>query len=92
MDKHLLTNAVVAAEMLPPEALTADGFEDALIGLASVWTEAGQLEVAAYDFRLMVDILIERDGMNSDEAIEYLNFNTIGAYVGPYTPVYLHRF
>lgn len=92
MDKHLLTNAVVAAEMLPPEALTADGFEDALIGLASVWTEAGQLEVAAYDFRLMVDILIERDGMSSDEAIEYLNFNTIGAYVGPYTPVYLHRF
>jgi hypothetical protein len=92
LDKHLLTNAVVAAEMLPPEALTADGFEDALIGLASVWTEAGQLEVAAYDFRLMVDILIERDGMSSDEAIEYLNFNTIGAYVGPYTPVYLHRF
>lgn len=92
MDKHLLTNAVVAAEMLPPEALTADGFEDALIGLASVWTEAGQLEVAAYDFRLMVDILIERDGMTSDEAIEYLNFNTIGSYVGPYTPVYLHRF
>jgi hypothetical protein len=92
LDTHLLTNAVVAAEMLPPEALTADGFEDALIGLASVWTEAGQLEVAAYDFRLMVDILIERDGMSSDEAIEYLNFNTIGAYVGPYTPVYLHRF
>lgn len=92
MDKHLLTNAVVAAEMLPPEALTADGFEDALIGLASVWTEAGQLEVAAYDFHLMVNILIERDGMTSDEAIEYLNFNTIGAYVGPYTPVYIHRF
>jgi hypothetical protein len=92
LDKHLLTNAVVAAEMLPPEALTADGFEDALIGLSSVWTVDGQLEVATYDFRLMVDILMERDGMDSDEAIEYLNFNTIGAYVGPYTPVYLHRY
>jgi len=92
LDKTLLVNPLVAAEMLPPEALTADGFEDALIGLASVWTETGQLEVAAYDFTIMVDILMERDGMSSDEAVEYLNFNTIGSYVGPYTPVYLHRF
>lgn len=64
--------------------LTFDGFDDAIIGLAS---RPGQPELVAYDYEKMVQVLVDRDGMTMDDAVEYLEFNTICAYVGPGTPL-----
>jgi len=70
-----------------PELLLADGFEGALIGLVD---GACREPVVCYDFRKCVEILMTRDGMDEDEAEEYLSFNTTGAYVGKYTPLFVH--
>jgi hypothetical protein len=32
---------------------------------------------------------MERDGMTEEEAIEFFEFNVVGAYVGGGTPVYV---
>ena len=45
--------------------------------------------VAAYDRDRCIDILIKRDGMDYDEAVEFFNFNVIGAWVGEMTPVFM---
>ena len=65
----------------------ADGFEDALIGLVE---GAARGPVACYDYAKCVQILTERDGMSEEDAEEYLQFNAIGAYVGPETPLFLY--
>jgi hypothetical protein len=67
------------------EALTADGFEDALIGFGT----QHNTELAVYDFEKCVQVLIDRDGMSDEEAREFLEFNTCGAWVGKNTPVFV---
>jgi hypothetical protein len=49
----------------------------------------GQPTLAVYDYDLAVKKLIERDGMSYDEAVEWMEFNVVGAWVGPNTPVWL---
>jgi hypothetical protein len=36
----------------------------------------------------MVAILVERDGMDEDEADEFLDFNCLGGYLGEHTPIF----
>ena len=68
-----------------PEALLCDGLNDALIG----WCfRATKPEVAVYDYYKCIDIFMECDGMTSEEAIEHLHYNVIGAWVGENTPVF----
>ena len=67
----------------------AEGFDDALIGTAEVWAADRLRTVAAYDTAKMLGVLVKRDGMSEEEAEEYLDLNTFGAYMGPMTPVYL---
>jgi len=71
-----------------PEALYADGFEGALVGFAR---RCGQPTLAAYDYGKAVEILQTRDGMTEEEAVEYLEFNTLGAWVGVNTPIWICR-
>lgn len=68
------------------EILTADGFDDALIGLAEI---ACKPPVAAYDYNRCVEILVAQ-GMDETDAIEHMSFNVTGANVGKYTPVFIH--
>ena len=65
--------------------LYADGFEEAFIGVGRQFNQ----HVAIYDYEKCVKILHERDGMDEDEAVEYMEFNVTGAYVGPATPIFL---
>jgi hypothetical protein len=69
------------------DILLADGFEDAFIGLAE---RCGQPTIAAYDLNRCIEILMVRDGMSEEEAIEFFTFNVIGAYAGELTPTFLH--
>lgn len=61
-----------------PEALMADGFEDAILGVAE---RCSQPALVVYDAEKCVEILVER-GMEEDEAMEFFQFNTLGAWVG----------
>jgi len=69
--------------------LLADGFEDAFIGVVESF---GQKPRACYDSEKCLDILVERDGMTLDEALEYMNVNVTQAYVGEYTPAFMFLF
>ena len=71
-----------------PEALLLDGFEAAFVGVAR---RCGQPSLAVYDAGLCIRVLMERDGMTEDDAVEFFDFNTAGAWVGPNTPVILER-
>ena len=73
-----------------PETLKADGFDDAIVGTAEGWFGKSQHTVVCYDYDKCIDILVKQ-GMTMEEADEYLQFNTVGAYVGKYTPVFLRN-
>lgn len=66
------------------EALLLDGFGKALLGLGTQYDH----EVAIYDYERCVAVLLKQ-GMDREDAIEYLEFNTAGAWVGPHTPILL---
>tara|TARA_Y100000034_G_scaffold121287_1_gene165317 strand:+ start:151 stop:435 length:285 start_codon:yes stop_codon:yes gene_type:complete len=69
------------------ETLLADGFEDAFIGF---FQRCGKPKVASYDYEKCIKILMDRNGMEEDEADEYLQFNTVGAWVGEGTPAFIY--
>lgn len=64
------------------------GFNKAFVGSAS---QGPSKVLAVYDYQRMVRVLKDRDGMDDDEAIEFLEFNTVGAWVGEQTPLILRR-
>ena len=66
-------------------AKTADGFEKALLGFGYQFNTP----VAVYSRDRCLHVLMERDGMNREDAIEYFDFNVAGAWVGASTPVFL---
>lgn len=67
------------------EALYADGFEDAIIGVGRQFNT----DVVVYDEEKCIQILMERDGMTDEEAEEFFEFNVVGAYVGEHTPIFV---
>ena len=69
-----------------PDALFADGFEDAVLGYTLNHHHA---HVVVYDWEKCVAILMERDGMDEHEAIEFIEFNTLSAYVGESGPLFV---
>jgi hypothetical protein len=71
-----------------PDALVCDGFDEAIIGMAE---RINLGPVVAYDVDKMIDIMVERDGMTYEEALEYFNFNILGAWMGEFTPVFISK-
>jgi hypothetical protein len=69
-----------------PDALTADGFDEAIIGYT---VSTPHPHVVVYDVDKCVEILVDRDGMTPEEADEYLSFNTLCCYVGENTPLFV---
>lgn len=77
-----VTRASIAR--LNPGAVFADGLDDALVGYAYV----NDRHVALYSVKKVISVLVDRDGMSEDDAWEYYEFNIVGAYVGPDTPIF----
>jgi len=48
--------------------------------------------VLIYSVVKITEILVERDGMLPDEAMEFFDFNIAGAYMGAHTPIWLDDF
>lgn len=71
---------------LNPDALLADGLEGALIGYT---LNAHMEHVAVYSHQKCIDVLVPRDGMEPEDAEEFLSFNTLCAYVGKHGPIYI---
>ena len=68
---------------IDPEIITADGFDDAIIG----YVERFGNEVSAlYDKQKCIQILME--DMTEEEANEYLDFNILGAYISTHNPAF----
>lgn len=82
--------------MTAEEKIEAAGFEDVIIfegysyddALVGV-TEDGR---AVYDFDKMVDWLMETEGFTREDAVEWIEYNTIGALpnAGPLGPVIMY--
>lgn len=62
-------------------------YDDAAIGVSS----DGRV---VYDFQLMVRYLIEKENMTEEDAIEYIEYNTLRSlgYVGNNSPIVLYPF
>lgn len=66
------------------QLLFADGFDDCIIGISD---DSGVFRVV-YSVDKMVDSLVSQGDTPSD-ALEYLEFNTLSAWMGERTPIYV---
>lgn len=67
--------------------LKMDGYDDCLIGVVERF---GEDSYFIYDRELVLEKL-QKGGMSYEEALEYYEFNQLGAYVGERTPAFLIR-
>jgi len=67
------------------DALLADGFDDALLGFG----RQNYRDVAVYNVDRCIEILQSRDGMSEEDAVEFFEFNVVGSWVGPNTPIFM---
>ena len=70
-----------------PELLVADGFDKAIIGVSTAFNKKS----VAYDTNKCINILTSQHKMSREEAIEYFEYNVVGAYVGAHTPTFIDR-
>jgi hypothetical protein len=78
---------------LNPKALFMDGldrdkfaFDDAIIGIAS---RCAMPHIIVYSESKVIDILMKKYEMTDLDAIEWFDYNMIGAYLGEGTPMFL---
>ena len=76
IDQHL--------QNISQSALLMDGFDEALIGFSQRINEP---LLAVYKWQRMVQILKNRDKMSYEDAVEYIEYNCIGAWIGEQTPI-----
>jgi hypothetical protein len=69
------------------QTMFADGFDEAVIGI----TYTNGTRKVVYDASRMITILMQRDEMTEEDAIEYLEYNVWNTYIGEGTPIYIHR-
>ena len=67
--------------------LKADGFNEAVLGSI---TSYGRSETVLYSTQKILEIMVERDGMTEEEAMEFFDFNIIGSYNGVGMPSFLN--
>ena len=69
-----------------PDALLCDGFDEAIIGIAD---RINLNSVVAYSVEKIIEIMVERDNMTYEEALEYYEYNILGSWVGENTPIFI---
>ena len=75
-------------EMAYPDVLfkKMDGFDDCVVGVVERF---GQEPCLAYDRAKIIKKMVERHGMTESEAMEFYEYNQLGAYVGSTTPAFI---
>lgn len=90
MRSYLKQNTVVEElENINPEALFADGCEEAIIGIAEVWRDNGRHHVVAYSVQGVIEQFMRDNKWDLETADEFFHINTLGSYVGVNTPIYI---
>ena len=69
---------------LGEDILLMDGFDEACIGISQRINEP---MLAVYSYDKMVDVVMDKSGMDENEAIEFIDFNCVGAWIGERTPI-----
>jgi hypothetical protein len=70
------------------ELITMDGFEDCIEGICNRY---GQDAIVCYSLDKVIDKLVFQ-GMTPEEAVEYWEYNQLGAYVGEKTPCFITKY
>jgi len=70
------------------EPILYSGFDNALIGYAQ---RCGHPPVAVYDMKIMMQIMVQRDEMTQEEALDHIEFNFLGGWLGESTPWIITR-
>lgn len=73
-------------EAIDEEIIFFYGFEDAFLG----FTQANDVWVTVYDADKCVKILMDSDGMEEEDAVEYFQYNVLGTRLGERTPLFLY--
>jgi len=86
MNMKMMTNREIIADEYP-ELLVLDPeyFDEAIVGVV---TRIG-LQAVCYKTSHIIDLLMEKEGMDEEEAIDYFEYNIAGSYMGEFTPVFL---
>lgn len=66
----------------------AQGFDSAIIGVTAPGPNTES--VVIYDYEACIHILMEREGWSWGEAIDFLDYNVVGSFVGPEMPIFIH--
>lgn len=68
------------------EIILLDGFSQALVGYGRQYTRP---PVAVYSESAIIEVIMSRDGLCVEDAIEYFDYNIRGMWVGDQTPLIL---
>jgi hypothetical protein len=63
-------------------------FDKAIVGVIQ---RTNDVQAICYDADKCIKLLAKYEGMSEDDAVEYFEYNTQGAFVGEHTPVFLYR-
>ena len=74
--------------MTEEKLVKANGLEDAIIGVGS---RMNMPDVLIYSYNKCVKIFMEKEGWTHEEAVEWMDFNVVGAWVGETTPIFVHE-
>lgn len=64
------------------EIIKADGYDEAIIGI-----DENTMRLI-YSIKECINILIEKEKMSREDALEHFYFNTFRAYIGAKTPIW----
>lgn len=76
-----------AARHNPVDPLVVDGFDDAIIGVAR---RCGEPDLVTYSVNRAIESLMRR-GATYTEAVEYVEYNMVGAWHGEGTPIWVYE-
>ena len=65
--------------------MKADGFDEAIIGVGRQFDKPDRL---IYDYDKCLGILMLDQDFTEEEAIDWMEYNVLGAYVGEGTPIF----
>lgn len=84
-----MSNRELLVEMGIEESVVFENpnYDDAIVGYDAI------SQRVIYDYEKMIECLMNEDGMEYEEAMEFIDYNTIRAcpYMGDKAPIILHR-
>tara|TARA_R110001592_G_scaffold129656_5_gene342351 strand:+ start:198 stop:425 length:228 start_codon:yes stop_codon:yes gene_type:complete len=66
--------------------LKADGLDKAVLG---VGMRCGKEDILVYSYDKCIKLFMENDKMTYEEAIDWMEYNVVGAWLGEQTPIFV---